>query len=137
MILINEMQKTVHKTALDHGWWELNNDGTANAESRNVPEQLMLMVTELAEAMEEFRDLDVHTNWYQSAEGAKRAASLEDLLSLARRGIKPEGFFFELADTVVRIMDTFEANHEQLEDYLIIKNDYNRTRPYRHGGRKA
>ncbi len=43
---ISQMQQEVHRTAVEHGWWEA---------PRPVGEVLMLMVTELAEAMEAYR----------------------------------------------------------------------------------
>ena len=43
---IGQLQIEVHKTAVEHGWWDA---------PRPVGEVLMLMVTELAETMEAYR----------------------------------------------------------------------------------
>ena len=82
---------------------------------------LMLMVTEIAEAAEELRD----------------ALCLADLTTvrLTDRG-KPEGFLSELADVVIRIMDTTENMGANLGDMIRLKNEYNASRPFMHG-RKA
>ena len=44
-----ELQEEIYQNNVDHGWWE----GGAN--EKDIPEKLMLVVTELAEAMEEYR----------------------------------------------------------------------------------
>jgi NTP pyrophosphatase (non-canonical NTP hydrolase) len=98
MAYFSDLQKMCHKIAVHSGWWE---------EWREIPELLMLCVTELAEAMEAYRIND------------------KDELAV------------ELADTVIRIMDMAEAYEINLEQTIIDKCDYNRTRPYRHGGKKA
>jgi len=142
MITIDDMARRVHKTALVHGWWKFLTTGdvpeTADAESRPVAEQLMLMVTELAEAMEEHREHDVHAIYWVNVQGEKMLYhSKDEALTGAMKGVKPEGYFVELADCVIRIMDSFEANQESLEFFLNMKDAYNKTRPYRHGGKKA
>lgn len=101
------MQASIHKTAVDKGWWE---------KERNIPEALMLIVSEISEALEEYR--------------AGR-------IVMWRKGDKPEGFFIELADAAIRIMDLCEWYHVSLADMIEIKAKYNETRPYRHGGKAA
>jgi NTP pyrophosphatase (non-canonical NTP hydrolase) len=43
---ISQVQREVHRTAVEHGWWD---------RPRSVGEILMLMVTELSEVMEAYR----------------------------------------------------------------------------------
>ena len=43
---LNELAAVVHENAVAHGWWE---------QERELPEILMLCVSELAEALEEYR----------------------------------------------------------------------------------
>ncbi len=43
---ISQMQEQVHRTAIDHGWWDT---------PRATGEVFMLMVTEISEAMEAYR----------------------------------------------------------------------------------
>jgi len=42
----------------------------------------------------------------------------------------------ELADACIRIMDMAAARGYRLGEAIIRKMEYNRTRPYRHGGKK-
>lgn len=107
---IKEWQKAVHEVAKDHGWWDRPND---------IGRQITNMHGELSEAWEEFRGGRPLDYMYYSG------------------GTKPEGFGVELADCVIRIMDTCEANGIDLEKMIELKNEYNKTREWRHGGKLA
>lgn len=50
---------------------------------------------------------------------------------------KPEGELVELADTVIRIMDYCGAKGYDLENAIHLKKEFNKTRSYRHGEKKA
>lgn len=77
-------------------------------------EKLMLVITELAEAMEAFRlGRRLGEVWYENG--------------------KPEGIPVEIADAVIRLFDWCEANGIDLEDMIRMKLDYNMRRPYLHG----
>jgi len=110
---ISELQKTVHNLAVKKGWWDKI--------PCNIAEQLANMHTELSEAWEELRNNHGITEIYYN-EGNPE---------------KPEGFPVELADCVIRILDTCEAYGIDLEEVIMLKHRYNVTRPYRHGGKKA
>jgi hypothetical protein len=112
-----------HATALDKGWWEEGD--------RPILEQLMLMVTELAEAAEEVRNgHSVGEVYYNSA----RSVLVPDGFIE-----KPEGFLSELADVFIRIGDTV-GKYGLTDEFLKVleeKLEYNKHRPYRHGGKTA
>lgn len=105
-------------TAHDKGWYE---DGV----SRNIGEVLMLFVTEIAEAMEEFRVLgpDKLTEIYYSTD--------------AQGNQKPEGYVVEIADLLIRAFNHCGEFHLPIHEALALKMDYNDTRPVRHGGKFA
>ena len=48
---------------------------------------------------------------------------------------KPEGFIFELADTVIRIADLCGKLDLELDKAIDLKMKFNKTRPYRHGNK--
>ena len=104
---INEIVKLCHEIAKSKGWWD---------EERNTGELHMLMVTEIAEATEEYR------------------SNRPDIYMV---GDKPCGEITELADAVIRIFDYFGHNGWDMEEALTMKIEYNKTRSYRHGGKKA
>jgi len=103
---ISQMQEEVHRTAVEHGWWE---------KPRPVGEVLMLMVTELAEAMEAYRSGN------PESEKIPGFSQMEE----------------ELADVVIRLLDFAGGEDLDIEGALIAKMAYNENRPYRHGGKIA
>ncbi|MEN6334862.1 MAG: hypothetical protein ABFE01_11420 [Phycisphaerales bacterium] len=102
------MAEAIHTLARRKGWWETE---------RNTGELLMLAVSELSEALEDYRVGRMETT--TDADG------------------KPIGFPTELADTVIRVMDTAFAMGIDLQAEIARKMTYNTTRPYRHGGKRA
>lgn len=109
---LSKFQEEVHQVAVDHGWWE---------EERNIGEQIALMHSELSEALEEWR----------------KGKDLQYVYYVDSKPDKPEGFPIELADCIIRILDTAERYGIDMVTVLQMKNEYNKTRPYRHGGKLA
>ena len=103
---ISQMQAEVHRTAVEHGWWEA---------PRPVGEVLMLMVTEIAEAMEAYRSGN------PESEKIPGFSQMEE----------------ELADVVIRLLDYAGGENLDIEGALLAKMAYNEKRPYRHGGKLA
>lgn len=109
---LREMQEAVHQTAREHGWWDKDSITDPNV----VAAKLALIHSEVSEALEEVRS------------AGTQATSISE-------GGKPEGFVVELADVVIRIGDLCGALGIDLERAVEAKMAYNRTRPYRHGGK--
>jgi NTP pyrophosphatase (non-canonical NTP hydrolase) len=95
----------VQDIAVSKGWW--NDD-------RNNGELLMLMVSELAEALEGLR----HGN--PPSEHIGHFSAVEE----------------ELADVVIRIMDVAVARGWKVADAIVAKIEFNRGREYMHGGKR-
>ena len=95
----------VSEIALSKGWWD---------KDRNNGELLMLMVSELAEALEGLR----HGN--PPSEHIGEFSAVEE----------------ELADVVIRIMDTAMARGWKVAEAIVAKIEFNRGREYMHGGKK-
>lgn len=107
---INEFAAEVHKNAVDHGWWE---------GERTFPEIVALIHSEVSEALEEYRNGHGATEIYFSDNG------------------KPKGIPTELADVIIRVLDYCAYAGIDIENVLEVKHEYNKSRPYRHGGKKC
>jgi hypothetical protein len=88
---LEKIAHDVHQNAIDKGWWPLTPDGKADWKGRDVGEILILATSELAEALEVWRD---GKNIIESWKGDKG---------------KPEGFPVEMADFVIRVIETMVA----------------------------
>lgn len=105
---IKEMAKEIHENAIAHGWWE---------EPRHFGGIIALCHSELSEALEEHRNGREPNEIYYNGE-------------------KPEGIPIELADTIIRILDYCGAMGIDIEAAIREKHEYNKKRPYRHGGKR-
>ena len=118
---INDLATAVHQNAKDHGWYE---------NPRSFPEVIALMHSELSEALEEHRDGKpmVYCDHLHHENCTCDCESCDE-----RR--KPEGIAIELADCIIRILDTCAYMGIDIEAAIMLKHEYNKTRPYRHGGK--
>lgn len=105
---ISEMQKIS---------WETSESKGFHMNSYHPAVRLMLIVSELAEACEELRKGHTADEVYF-------------------KDGKPEGFPIEMADAVIRIGDLCAEHKADLEDAIRVKLEFNKTRPFMHGGRR-
>lgn len=102
--VINDISKSIHLQNVDAGWWN-NSAGGYDPTSRNVPEMLCLIHSEISEAME-----------------GHRKSLMDDKLP-HRPMIE-----VELADAVIRIMDLAGGLGMDLGGAIVEKRAFNRTR---------
>lgn len=87
--MLNELCREIHEDNVKAGWWTDPKTGQSIKETRNVPEMLMLIVSEVSEAME----------------GARKDLP-DDKLPHRKM------FEVELADACIRIFDLAGAKGE-------------------------
>ena len=104
MTNLTTLDSQIHADNRAKGFW---------ANPRPLTETTMLIVTELAEAVEEERAGRAGV-WY------------------ADNG-KPEGIDIELIDALIRLLDLLGSRGVDVDELLAIKRDYNASRPARHG----
>lgn len=106
-LTIARMQEESWQNSEDHGFHEYPDVG--------LPTRLMLIVSELVEALEEHRE-GVKINQTTVTEAGK-----------------PEGIPSELADVIIRVGDLAGCYGIDLEAAVVQKMAYNKTRPHKHG----
>ena len=111
---MNSLIKDIHENAVAHGWWE---------EERTFGELIALCHSELSEALEEYRTGKAPNEKYLGWDNFHGTKT------------KPEGIPSELADVIIRIFDMCGRYGIDIEKAILEKHEYNKTRPYKHGGK--
>lgn len=115
----------VHNNAIAHGWYD---------ERRSFGDLIALCHTELSEAFEEYRNGykpdEVYGKGYP-----ENKMSVKVFEETYPDHVKPEGVPFELADVIIRIFDMCGYYGIDIESAIRIKHKFNKTRPYKHGGK--
>jgi NTP pyrophosphatase (non-canonical NTP hydrolase) len=113
MLDIKELSRIIRKNNEEKGW--------ESAGPELFMEKMMLIVSEISEAVEHYRE-----GW-----------KLDQVFYSAGSPMKPDGIPIEMADAIIRILDWCEANNVDIEEALLEKMEYNESRPFRHGGKKV
>ena len=128
---INTLVQEAHEAAKAKGFYDGNGE-------RNIGEALMLIVSEIGEAMEAHRK----GNKYADST-TDEVALLETITMIGKNGNKrfaecfegsvKDTFEDELADAVIRICDLCGHLGIDLQKHIELKMLYNETRPHKHG----
>lgn len=109
----HEAAERIHRNAVKHGFWP--------PEGRNFGEMIALIHSEASEALEAHRSSEPSFHLVPQSYGPD----------------KPEGAMVELADVIIRCLDTMYdiAQHDGLNIDQVVnaKMAFNESRPYKHG----
>lgn len=104
-VAVGKVQDYIHQNNVAKGFWP------EDKKSRNDGEAMMLMVTEIAEAMEAHRHGNPPDDKVPEFSGVEA----------------------ELADAVIRILDFAKGKNLRVVEAICAKVEYNKSRPYKHG----
>jgi len=126
---MEKLIKSAHGVAKQKGFWD---------EERNVPEMLMLVVSELSEALEALRK-NHYCDQFQAKELYKYVENDRingEMVAAWKRKFESNvksSFEDELADVAIRLFDMCGGLKIDLEKHIEMKMKYNSLRPYKHG----
>lgn len=126
---VNDYAREVHENAVAHGWWE--------GGERSFPEIAALIHSEVSEALEEYREGKPLIYGCCGFNGAYCEHSENCDKRETEGSCKPERLAVELCDAVIRIFDYLAYLGVDIEAILVAKHEYNKSREYRHGGKRA
>lgn len=121
---ISELSEQINENAHAKGFWD---------EGVDIPQKLMLIVSEVAEAMEADRK-----DRYSSRGFVDYISKVHDEAFNPIEfevGIK-DTYEDELADVAIRLFDLAKEQGINLQAHIELKMKYNATRPHMHGGKK-
>lgn len=131
MTTLNELAQQIHDTAKSHGFWDAD---------RNFGEMIALAHSELSEALEEHRS-GRPAEWTRHRKDCPRYPTWRRRFWKWLTGegymcdglCKPEGTAVELADCIIRCLDTLHSLDVDIDGVVARKMAYNDSRPYKHG----
>ena len=122
---MNELAAAVHENAVAHGWWE---------QERNCRNPYALRFRSLRRL---WKSTAPESRTFITMSKAKKYFMRTGEACEKHERRKPEGVAVELADCMIRILDYCGHAGIDIEEAIRIKHEYNKTRPYRHGGRNV
>jgi NTP pyrophosphatase (non-canonical NTP hydrolase) len=126
----------IHLNAIKKGFWNGDN---------NLSEKILLVITELAEAVEAMRKTDIDHLLLENSKHSQLAMAIVGRLNAGTYDDNMDGYNNEFkttlkdtvgdefADAVIRIIDLSLMMGIDLWSHMIAKTEYNKSREYMHG----
>ena len=125
--MLNEIRDAIHNNSVAKGFW--------NEPNTNITEKIMLVVTELSEAVEAMRKLDVNELIVGIVQ-CNEIISDFDITGYCGHNFKEfikDSVGDEFADSIIRILDLCGRLGIDIEGHIKYKMEYNSTRAHMHG----
>lgn len=122
--MLNELAQTIHQGVKEKGFWDAE---------RNVGELLMLVTSELGEAMEAHRKGRICTDG-PGVIGHVIKENDEWFKEFFEKLVK-DTFEDEIADAIIRLLDMAAGLNIDIDAHISAKLRYNASRPRLHGKR--
>ena len=119
MTNLNEISKQFHERAKQKGFWD---------DKREIGTLLMLVVSELAEALEADRK-----NMHSDFDTFDKMNRNEVQFNQAFYANIKDSFEDEIADTFIRLFDLVGFLGIDIDRQIELKMKYNESRPHKHG----
>lgn len=137
-MVLNSIQQEIFNTAEASGWHE---------KKRELPEVIALIHSEASEALEAYREgMELAETRYLYKDGTipSEEGDITSAVPIKYVGSddkevlgKPEGIASEFADVIIRILDGSEELGIPTIEVMLQKMAFNKTRGYRHGGKRV
>ena len=125
--MLNEIRDAIHNNSVVKGFW--------NEPNTNITEKIMLVVTELSEAVEAMRKLS-EKELLLAVESCNLRIDKFDNYGYDNNDFEKfikDSVGDEFADSIIRILDLCGRLGIDIEGHIKYKMEYNSTRPYLHG----
>lgn len=122
---LNNLANKIHSDNVDRGFYDT---------PRELGTMLMLVVSELSEAMEADRTR-LYNNCDTLLPDKIPALNSKKFVQWFKDNVK-DTFNDEIADAIIRLLDICSFYGIDIDRHIKLKLAYNKTRGYRHGGKK-
>ena len=127
--MLNELAKECFEIAKANGF----NSYTKENEDLVIPRDLMLIVSELSEALEALRhnkraDLQLYAFDTNNSAAEFNKTGFETWIK--------DSFEDEICDTIIRLLHLCGVMGIDIDMHVYLKMEYNKTREHKHGGKK-
>lgn len=120
---LNQLAEQIYQMNKEKGFWD---------KEINIGEKLMLVTSELAEALEADRKGMNNPNLKNFLKEIDKPLTKEEFQQAFRFNIK-DHFQDEIADAIIRLFDLCGGLGINIETHIALKLAYNQTRPNKHG----
>lgn len=135
MELLTLLMDEIHRINVANGWFD---------RERPFSDDCMLIDTETAEAYEDYRNgmdpnevVYICKNCNRAYSSYPREGMCQHHECKGGHWVKPEGPPTEMIDVIVRALDSLKRMGVDPDQLMMEKLKYNRSRGYRHGGKRA